>query len=173
MAKHVDRDLIAFLREQMDPSVVAVTFDPGPPGDTDAGGDVFFADYDGDLDYPLVAIVSNDPVVPGGGETGFTGIDSGGGGPVQDVVETILVDCWGGPVDDAIYDGAGTHPDDVANNLGREVWSVCNEAAAENAPAGYEWIGASPPSTADDEETHERTHYRDQVVVRLKHTQAP
>lgn len=172
MARNVDKDLIAFLREQLDPAEIPIAFDPGPAGDPDAGGDVHFADYDGDLDYPLVAPVSNDPVVPGGGETGYTGMQASGG-PVQDAIETVLVDCWGGPVDEAIYDGAGTHPDDVANDLAREVWSVCLEAAADGAPDGYEWIGADPPSTADDTETHERTHYRDQVVVRMKHTEAP
>lgn len=172
MAQKPDEDLIEFLRAQIDPANISITFDPGPANDPDSEGDVWYPDYDGGIDYPLVAPVSNDPVVPGGGETGFTGMQSDGG-PIQDTIETLQVDCWGGPEDSAIYEGVNSHPDDVAGELASEVWSVCLEAAADASPSGYEWIGADPPQMADDVSTFEMTHYKDIVIVRMKRTKVP
>lgn len=155
-------DLVSFLRSNVDDSNISVPFS--------TSDDIDHADYDGPNDYPQIAVVSNDPVVPGGGETGWTGMDPGGGGPIQDRVETMLVDCWGGPEDRDVYQNNGTHPDKVAAELRAEVVRACNAAAAGGAPSAYEWIAATPQGDADDTE-RDRTHYREQALCRLKHTE--
>jgi hypothetical protein len=160
----VSEDLVEFLRSRVDGGVVSVAFDPA--------SDIDHADYDGANHYPQVAVVSEDPQVPGGGRTKFTGMDGGGAGPIQDVVVSVLVDCWGGPHDDDTYRGGDVHPDVVAAELATEVWETCLNAAVTGAPAGYEWIGAEPPQDADDT-TRDSVHYRQQVVARLKHTYTP
>jgi len=93
----VKADLVAFLRSNFDDTAPSVSWT--------SSEDIVHADYDGQRDYPQVAIVSRDPVVPGGGQTNATGIDAGGNGPVQDVIYLVLVDCWGGPEDDDSYQG--------------------------------------------------------------------
>lgn len=160
----VKDDLVTFLRNNVDPSVVSVSF-------TNAD-DIVFADYDDQRSYPQVAVVSRDPVVPGGGQTGVTGIDPGGGGSIQDVVELVQVDCWGGPRDESPYEGTSNDPDTVANELGEEVHSTCFDATPSEAPAGYEWISADPPFEGDDTEENP-THHREIVQVRMKWTKTP
>lgn len=159
----VKADLVDFLRDNVDPSAVSVPW-------TNAD-DVVFADYDGDRDYPQAAVVSRDPVVTGGGQTGATGIDPGGDGPIQDVVYLVQVDCWGGPEDDPVYSGSGTHPDIVAVELAEVVAETCR-VGSDGAPAGYEWIMADPPTEADDVE-EDPTHHREIVQVRMKVTYTP
>lgn len=156
-------DLVTFLRNRVDTSVASVPVDT-----TDIG----HADYEGPNDYPQIAVVSEDPAVPGGGETAFTGMDGGGGGPIQDVVVSIPVDCWGGPVDDDAYQGNDADPDSVAAELAAEVHVTCLEASTVDPPPGYEWISADPPRGADDLD-RPSTHYRQQVIARLKYTIAP
>jgi hypothetical protein len=153
-------DLRVVLRNNLDASVVSVPF-------TNAD-EIVFADYDGDRSYPEVAIVSKDPVVPGGGQTQATGIDPADGSPVQDVVYLVQVDCWGGPDDDDTYQEHGSHPDVVANELGEAVAETCR-VGSDGAPAGYEWIFAEPPTEADDTEESPTVH-REIVTVRMKVT---
>jgi hypothetical protein len=159
----VSDDLVSFLRSRFNTSVVSVSF---------TTTDIDHADYDGPNAYPQIAVVSEDPVVPGGGQTQFTGIDGGGGGPIQDVVVSVLVDCWGGPEDADAYQGVDVHPDLVATELATEVWRRCLNASTDNPPDGYEWISAEPPRDADDTERN-TVHYRQQVVCRLKYTWTP
>lgn len=165
MPRNVHEDLVGFLRSNVDTSNISVTFS--------TSDDIHQADYDGGHDYPEIAVVSTDPVVPGGGDTRFTGMDPTGAGPIQSGIEVVLVDCWGGPADDPAYVGNSVHPDTVANELAREVWKRSIDAAADAAPSGYEWISADPPRTADDTESYEDTHFRDQVTVRLGYTESP
>lgn len=157
----ISETVVEFLRAEVDPSAVPVPFDPGE--------DIGFAEYDQGIDYPRVATVSEDPVVPGGGETGYTAIDPGGGPPIQDRIFLIVVDCWGGPVDDPTYQNNGSHPDVVANALGHEVADAALTAAADGAPDPLDWISAEPPVTANDVE-RDPTHYRRQVTIRAKTT---
>ena len=125
MARDIKSDLVAFLREHFNESEIPVTFEAGDPADPTTVEGVRFADYDGaNNDFPQVAIVSEDSVVPGGGQTQMTGIDAGGGGGIQDVVTSVQIDCWGGPHDADIYQSEGAHPDVVANALARETHSV-------------------------------------------------
>lgn len=159
----VKADLVSFLRSNFDTSQVSVSF-----GTSD---DIVHADYDGQRSYPQIAVVSRDPIVPGGGTTGATGIDPSGDGPIQDVVYLVLVDCWGGPKDESVYQGNSADPDSVAVELAEEVAKVCRQGS-EGEPTGYEWIMADPPVEADDIE-ESPTHHREQVQVRLKTTYTP
>lgn len=161
-------DLRSFLRSNFDPSAISVSF-------TNAD-DIDFADYDGDRSYPQVAIVSSDPIVPGGGSMAATGIEASGRGAIQDVVYLVQVDCWGGPDDADVYQSEGSHPDIVANELGQEVHRVCFEADHSDVgppvPDGYEQINADPPFESDD--TNESpTEHREIVTVRMKVTYTP
>jgi len=157
-------DLVSFLQTNFDSSVVSVSFS--------TSSDIDHANYEGPNDYPQVAVVSEDPFVLGGGVTGFTGIDPDGDGPVQDVIVEILVDCWGGPETETVYQNNDVHPDTVATELAHEVWQTCNDAAAADSPSGYAWVSADPPRDADDTD-RQQTHYRQQVVCRLKHRHSP
>jgi len=176
MPRDVKRDLVAFLREYFDASAVPVTFTNGDPTDPTAAGDIRFADYDGANDYPQIAIASEDATPVGGGQTGYSGIDAGGDGGIQDVITSVQIDCWGGPEDADVYQSEGSHPDVVANALARETHRVLFEADEADAgpptPEGYEWANAEPPSEANDIE-RSPTHYRRTVVARLKHTERP
>jgi hypothetical protein len=160
----VSDDLVTFLQSRVDESAVSVGFD--------SDSDIDHADYDGANHYPQMAVVSEDSQVPGGGRTKYTGMDGGGGGPIQDVIVSVLVDCWGGPEDDPAYIDTDVHPDLVAAELAGEVWDACLDAATTGPPEGYEWIGAEPPRDADDT-TRDTVHYRQQVITRLKHTYTP
>lgn len=153
-------DLRTFLRANVNSDAVSVPF-------TNAD-DIVFADYDGAQEYPQVAIVSKDMTVPGGGQTGATGIDPSGGAPIQDVVYLLQVDCWGGPDDADVYQSNGSHPDIVATELGEEVAATCR-VGADGAPTGYEWVFADPPTEADDVEASPTKH-REIVTVRMKVT---
>jgi hypothetical protein len=157
----VSGDLVDFLRSEADFTSVSVSFDDQ--------NDLHEANPDGGRSYPSVVTVSEDPIVPGGGDTQFTAMDPGGGGPIQDRIWLVTVDCWGGPVSAGAYEGVDVHPDDVAGELGNIVSDTCINAAADAAPSGYEWISADPPSTANDTDP-EYTHYRRQVTCRLKTT---
>ncbi|WP_324757093.1 hypothetical protein [Haloarcula montana] len=174
MTRDIKKDLVAFLREHFDDSVVPVTFDAGDPTQPATDGDVRFADYDGANDYPQVAIASEDPTVAGGGETGYSGMDPGGNGGIQDTITSVQIDCWGGPDDADIYQSDGSHPDVVANALGREVHDILFEADESDdgppTPDGYDWVNAQPPTESNDTE-RSPTHYRRFVVARLKHTE--
>jgi hypothetical protein len=156
-------DLVSFLRSNFDPSAISVAF-------TNSDG-IVHADYDGGRDYPQVAVVSADAVVAGGGQTAATGMDAGGGGPIQDRIYLVQMDCWGGVEDEAPYEGSNEHPDAVASELGDEVFDVCFQGT-DGSPSGYEWITADPPSEADDTEENP-THHREIVNVRLKWTYTP
>lgn len=190
MVRDIKADLVAFLREHFDDSAISVPFDAGDPGDPTTVEGVRFADYDGANDYPQVAIVSEDPVVAGGGQSQYSGIDAGGRGGIQDVVTSVQIDCWGGPHDADIYQqdlgygssygtfysGGPTHPDSVANELARETHRVLFEADEADAgppvPDGYEWVNAEPPVESNDFE-RSPTHYRRFVIARTKHTERP
>jgi hypothetical protein len=176
MVRDIKSDLIAHLREYIDETVVDVPFDAGDPSDPTAEGDVRFADYDGSNDYPQVAIVSEDAVVPGGGQTQYSAMDAGGSGGIQDIVTSVQIDCWGGPHDDDVYQEHGSHPDVVANALGRAVHDVLfnSDESSEGPPVpdGYEWLNAEPPTESNDTE-RTPTHYRRVVVARLKYTKRP
>jgi len=176
MVRDIKSDLIAHLREYINETVVPVPFDAGDPSDPAATGDIRFADYDGANDYPQVAIVSEDGVVPGGGQTGYSGMDAGGKGGIQDTVTSVQIDCWGGPHDDGVYQEHGSHPDVVANALGRAVHDVLfnSDESDEGPPVpdGYEWINAEPPDENNDTD-RSPTHYRRVVIGLLKHTERP
>jgi len=160
----VKDDLVTFLQNNVNSGAISVPF-------TNAD-DIVFADYDGARSYPQVAVVSRDPIVNGGGATGVTGIDPGGGGPIQDVVYLVQVDCWGGPEDDDVYQAnPSEHPDAVAVELAEEVAETCR-VGDENAPAGYNWLMADPPEEADDVEQNP-TEHREIVQVRMKWTYGP
>ena len=151
-------DLVSLLRSNFDATAISVGFTPAD--------DIDHANYSGANDYPQVAIVSNDPVIPGGGQTGYTTIAGDGSGPNQDTIATILVDCWGGPEDDGIYQGTPEHPDAVAAELAAEVVDTCHEQAT-TPPPGYDWLGARPLGDADDTDRGP-THYREQVECLLR-----
>lgn len=159
----VKADLLSFLRSNFDDTQVSVSWTNSD--------DIVHADYDGARDYPQAAIVSRDPITPGGGATGATGIDPGGNGPIQDVVYLVQVDCWGGPEDETIYQNADVHPDEVAVEIAEEVAAICR-VGTDGAPSGYEWLMADPPQEADDTE-EDPTHHREIVQVRLKYTYTP
>lgn len=159
----VKADLVSYLRSNFNAGAVSVSWTNSD--------DIVHADYDGARDYPQAAIVSRDPIVQGGGTTGVTGIDPGGGGPIQDVVYLVQVDCWGGPEDDPVYTGSGTHPDAVAVEIAEEVAETCR-VGDENAPTGYNWLMADPPEEADDTDENP-THHREIVQVRMKYTYGP
>jgi hypothetical protein len=152
-------DLVSFLQSNINASNISVSFTPSD--------DVKHANYEGSNDYPQIAIVSNDPVVPGGGETGFTAIRSGNG-PVQDSIEALLVDCWGGSPDDGTYQDNSDDPDATAAELRAEVVDTCNSNAT-NPPRGYQWMSGTNQGDADDTD-RSPTHYREQVLVRMKQT---
>lgn len=177
MVRDIKADLVAFLREHFDETEIPVTFDAGNHTDPTASGDVRFADYDGGAGpYPNVSILSEDAVVPGGGQTQYSGVDAGGKGGIQDVVTSVQIDCWGGPQDADIYQSEGSHPDVVANALGRETHRVLFEADESNegppVPDGYEWVNAEQPVENNDLE-RSPTHYRRFVIARIKHTERP
>lgn len=157
-------DLLNFLRSNFTPGNVSVSF-------TNAD-DIVHADYDGGAGpFPQVAIVSRDNSIVGGGETGVTAIDVANDGPVQTVIESIQVDCWGGPRDADIYDSEGSDPDTVANELAEEVASVCR-VGTDGVPSGYGWMMAEPPFEADDTE-EDPTEHREIVIVRMGHGYGP
>lgn len=176
MVRDIKSDLIAHLRKNFDTGAVPVPFDVGDATDPAAPGDVRFADYDGENDYPQVAIVSEDAVVPGGGQTQYSAIDAGGGGGIQDTVTSVQIDCWGGPRDADVYEQHGSHPDIVANALGREthrvLFSSDESSQGPPVPDGYEWVNAEPPEESNDTE-RTPTHYRRIIIARLKHTERP
>jgi hypothetical protein len=161
-------DLVAFLRANFDSTALSVSFTPGDETDTTADGDIKFADYDGAREYPQVAVVSKDSTVVGGGDTQVSAMDGGGGGPVQNTIYLIQVDCWGGPDDAPIYESGGSHPDIVANELGEEVAATCR-VGTDGAPDGYGWMMSEPPFEADDTNETPARH-REIVTVRMATT---
>ena len=156
----VSDDLVTFLRANLNTERVSVPFDPAD--------DIDHANYEGSQEYPQIAVVSEDAIVAGGGLTQYSGIDPGGGGGIQDVVVSLLVDCWGGPEDEAVYRSTGVHPDRVAAELAHEVHQAATATGASSPPPGYDWLSAEPPRDADDVD-REQTHYRQQVICRLKY----
>lgn len=176
MVRDIKSDLVAFLREHVDETKISVPFNVGDPTSPTEAGGVQIADYDGEKAHPQVAVVSEDPVVAGGGETMYSGMDAGGRGGIQDVVTLVQIDCWGGPRDDDVYQTHGSHPDTVSNELGREVHRVLFEADESDegppVPTGYEWVNAEPPEESHDVE-RSPTHFRRVVVARTKHTERP
>lgn len=176
MVRDIKSDLIAFLRQHFDESVVSVTFSPGDPADPTTEEGIRFADYDGANEYPQIAVVSEDPTLPGGGTTGYSAMDAGGKGGIQDVITSVQIDCWGGPDNDDIYQSEGSHPDPVANQLARETHRVLFEADESDegppVPDGYEWVNAEQPVESNDTERNP-THFRRYVIARLKHTERP
>lgn len=156
-------DLRDWIRPRFDDSAISVPFA--------ASSDLDIANYDVGPAWPSIAIVSADPVTPGGGQTGATGIDGGGGGAIQDTVYLVLVDCWGGPRSADVYADHGSDPVTVANDLATELHASAR-SIPQNAPSGYEWVFADPPQDANDPEATP-TEYRQQVTVRLKTTFRP
>jgi hypothetical protein len=168
MAKDIKKDLIDFLRSEVNSSAFSVPFT-----NSDSIG---FEAYDDADEAVYITPVSEDPAVPGGGQTQYTGIDPSGDGGIADVVVSVQIDCWGGDRDDQIHADNDTHPDVVANELSQEIYRVlfeANDAAAgPGVPADYDWINAEPPREADDLE-QSPTKYRDIVVARMKYTKTP
>lgn len=164
----VKKDIIDHLRSHVDTGNISVSFS--------TSDDIGFSQYD-DVDQAVYATpVSEDPVVPGGGQTQYTGIDPGGTGGVADVVVSLQIDCWGGDREAPVYDAASTHPDIVASELSDEVYRVLfatdDSASGPSVPSGYDWLNAEPPTEADDTEQSPTT-YRDIVVARAKYTKTP
>lgn len=158
-------DLVVFLRTHVDPNNLSVPFETGDPATpNDTSGDIQFADYDSGLDFPGIYVQAEETTVPGGGITGFTGMDAGGGGPTQDPVTTIQVDCWGGSKQTDRLQNAGVDPDSFAKELANEVWNVCIENA--QGPTGYRFISVANPSEANDTEV-DPTRYRRIVPVAM------
>lgn len=164
-------DLVAHLRAELDTSGISVTFQPGPSGDTQAEGDVQHADYQGAREYPVVVVATKDSTPVDGGQTGVTAIDTATGGPVQSVIYTIQVDCWGGPRTASIYSSEGSDPDTVAGELGEAVAAACR-VGEDGVPDGYGWMMAEPPSEADDTQESPVVH-REIVVVRMGRDYGP
>jgi hypothetical protein len=161
--------LVAFVRESFDISNVSVAFAPGDHTDTSTDGDVDHANYDNGPVYPSAVAVSEDPVVPGGGPMDVTAMGGSGGGGIQDVVVSILMDCWGGTHETAAEMNWSTSPDVVAKEIAHEVHRVCFEADPADAPSGYELINAAPPRSAHDTQATP-TVRRYQTVCYLKRT---
>lgn len=150
-------DLVVFLREHVDTANLSVLFDPGDPTTPgDNVGDIQFADYDSGLSFPAVYVHSEDVVTPGGGVTGYTGMDPGSGGPTSDKVSTIQADCWAGSEQTDRLRDAGVHPDTFATELSNEVWSACHDNA--NGPEGYSFISAPEPVEANDTDVSPTRH---------------
>jgi hypothetical protein len=168
VVRDIKADLIEFLRSHVGDAAISVAFTP----DDDIG----FEQYD-DADQDIyVTASSEDPAVPAGGQTQYSGVDPGGAGGIQDVVTSLQIDCWGGDIDADAYAGVDSHPDIVANELAREVHRVLFEAGESGSgpptPSGYEWINAEPPREANDVE-RSPTKYRRIVIARTKHTETP
>jgi len=152
-------DLVSFLQSNVNGGNISVSFTPSD--------DIGHANYEGANSYPQIAVVTNDPVIPGGGQTGYTSISSDGSGPNQATIATILVDCWGGPEDDDTYQRGSDHPADIAAELAEEVRRACH-ASATNPPSGYDWLGARRRGDAHDTDRNP-THYREQVECLLRY----
>jgi len=168
MARDVTTDIIDHLRSEVTAASIPVSFS--------TSDDIGYAQYDDTESDVYVTPVSEDPVVPGGGQTQYSGIDPGGAGPIQDVVTSVQIDCWGGDIDTPRNQAAGVHPHTVANDLGREVHRVLFESSEASSsppvPSGYHWVNADPPRTADDSEASP-TKYRRVVVAYAKHLETP
>lgn len=160
MSRDTTDDLLTFLRNNFNTANISVTF---------STSDIEHANYEDGPSYPSAAIVSEDPVVPGGGPLDVTGMDGSGGGAIQDVITSVLVDCWGGTHETQIYHDEGSNPDVVAKEIANEVHRVCFEATPLEAPAGYEQISAAPPQSAHDTQASP-TVRRYQTVCYLKYT---
>ena len=168
MVRDIHSDLVDHLRAYVDETALSVPFDTqddiGPAAYDDVGQEVY------------ATPVSKDPRVPGGGETGYSGIDAGGRGGIQDTVVSVQIDCWGGDRDADVYVGADSDPNTVANELAQEVHRVLFESDEADAgppvPDGYKWVNAEPPTGADDPE-RSPTKYRDIVIARVKYTKTP
>jgi hypothetical protein len=154
------KDLRDYLRNNLNTGALTVPM---------STSDIVIGDPDGSRTYPQAAVTTKDPIVPGGGETQATGINPAkGSAPIQDVVYTVQVDCWGGPHDADVYANHGSNPDRVANDLGEEVAATCR-VGQSGSPANYEWLFAGPPQEADDTD-HNPTSHREVVTARLKVT---
>lgn len=166
MTRDIKDDVVSFLRDHVDETAISVAFD--------AQDDIGFAAYDTVDQDVYVTPVSEDPVVLGGGDGQLSGLDADGSGGFQDVITTVQIDCWGGDETTDVYDETATHPDTVANELGREVHRIffhANETDGSiGIPDGYEWVNAAPPVEANDIEQNP-TKYRRLVRARLKHTE--
>ncbi|WP_089650091.1 hypothetical protein [Halobacterium hubeiense] len=163
MSRDVTDDLLAHLTTgtpSFNTDAIPVTFGEGR---------IEHADYDDGPRYPSVAVVSADPVVPGGGPMDATGMDGSGDGVIQDVIASVLVDCWGGTHETDVYHDEGSNPDVVAKELANEVHRVCFQTQPVQAPAGYELVNAAPPTPAHDTEASP-TARRYQTVCYLKYT---
>lgn len=161
MSRDVKEAVRDFLRTHVDSSNIPVSWTNSD--------DIVVANYDVGPDYPEVSVVSDDPVVLGGGTTQFTAIEPTGGSPVQEVYSLVQVDCWGGTVTTEANLTADVHPDETANEIGQEVWNVVNDNAVNIS--GYDWISASPPTDDSDTSGDGETEYRRIVSVRLGYTQ--
>lgn len=166
MARDATEDLRSFLTSNtpsFDTSNISVTF---------STSDIEHANYDQGPKYPSVAIVSEDPTIPGGGETDLTGIDPSGAGNTQDQITSILVDCWGGTHETQLYQDEGSNPSKVAKELAWEVHRVCFEASPSQAPTDYTHVNATPPSSAHDTQASPVAR-RFQTVCYLRHVNRP
>lgn len=166
--RDVKADLIEFLRAHVNGDRISISFTP----DSDIG----FEEYDDVEQEVYVTPVSLDTVVPGGGQTQYSGIDPSGAGGIADVVASLQVDCWAGDREADIYAGSGTHPDIVATELAQEVYRVLfgadESATGPPIPSDYEWTNAEPPTESNDVE-QSPTKYRRLVIARMKYTQTP
>jgi hypothetical protein len=61
--------------------------------------------YDAGKGAPQISVTNDEESPFGGGETGYSGIDAGGGGGVQSRSGTVLVTAWAGSAED--YDATG------------------------------------------------------------------
>jgi len=156
-------DLRDFLQSNIDTTNLSFSFTP-----TD---DVVVADYEKGPDYPEAAIVSKDPTIPGGPRTRFTGYDPSGAGPVQDVITSLQVDCWGGTEEDGTIQSDDVHPATAAEELAEEVWRVCFANNAASPPSGYEWVSAD--RAFENHEESETPAYRETTICYLKQLHEP
>lgn len=138
----------------------------------DTATDIQLANYEPGPDYPEIAVVTADPTVPNGGEMDVTAMDPGGGGAIQDVVYSVVVDCWAGTEATAGDLGWQTHPDAFAVELAEEVHQSCLSVDQPAVPDGYQQLSAAPPRDAHDTEGAQ-TEYRQQVICYLKTTHGP
>lgn len=147
--KDVKRDLVAFLRAHFDETALSVPLTPGDPATpNDADGEIRIADFDGGLDYPGIYLQAENTVVPNSGVTGFTGMDPGSGGPTQDPVTSVQVDCWGGTTQTDRLINHGVHPDTLASEMANQVWRTCLNNSG--GPDGYRYVSVSEPTEGND-----------------------
>lgn len=156
------RDLRWFLRQNLETDLLSFPFN--------ADEQVDIADFDGGIEAPSIMIQAMNKTVPGGGTTGYTGIDGSGAGPTQDIQVSIQVDCWGGNIRSGAVREYGITPDEIATELGELV----SKAGRDNSRnlSNYRLISI-PETQQNNDDRSNPTEYRQTTFARLFYHASP